>query len=113
MLGNGIYESDYFYDLADTKGILIIQDFMFSQGNYTPTPYFLESVQTEARENIDRLKQHPSLLMWTAGNELNEEKNSELIKSLSEAVFKFDTSRPFVSSLSTADWTDESINKQD
>ncbi|VEN43827.1 unnamed protein product [Callosobruchus maculatus] len=40
--GGGVYESDYFYDLADEMGILIWQDFMFACALYPSSEDFLE-----------------------------------------------------------------------
>lgn len=40
--GGGIYESDYFYDMADYYGILIWQDMMFACAMYPVFDEFLE-----------------------------------------------------------------------
>lgn len=40
--GGGIYESDYFYDLADEYGIMIWQDFMFACAMYPTDSSFLK-----------------------------------------------------------------------
>lgn len=42
-----IYESDYFYELADEFGILIWQDFMFACALYPVDEEFLSSVKEE------------------------------------------------------------------
>lgn len=42
--GGGIYESDEFYDMADSLGIMIWQDFMFACAMYPANKKFLESV---------------------------------------------------------------------
>lgn len=39
--GGGVYESDYFYEIADEYGILIFQDFMFADALYPATDKFL------------------------------------------------------------------------
>lgn len=69
--GGGLYESDYFYDLADEYGILIWQDMMFACAMYPVFSEFKSSVQTEIAQNIRRLQSHPSILLW-AGNNENE-----------------------------------------
>jgi len=102
VLGTGIYESDYFYDLADTKGILIVQDFMFAQTKYPDTSDFFENVKAEVKANINHLKQHPSLILWIAGYEpVQDEEGStdDLRKLLLESVKEFDPFRPFVNSI--------------
>ncbi|XP_049271944.1 beta-mannosidase-like [Rhipicephalus sanguineus] len=51
--GGGIYEKDYFYDLADELGILIWQDLMFSVSLYPADDDFLRSVATEVKQQRD------------------------------------------------------------
>jgi len=68
--GGGYYESDAFYDFADELGLMIWQDFMFGGG--TPPAYdpqFRANVAAEARDNIRRLRNHPSLALWNGNNE--------------------------------------------
>nr|XP_034176960.1 beta-mannosidase isoform X1 [Osmia lignaria] len=69
--GGGLYESELFYDLADKYGIMIWQDFMFACGMYPTAPEFLKSVKEEVIQNVRRLKNHPSIVVW-AGNNENE-----------------------------------------
>lgn len=40
--GGGVYESDYFYEIADKLGILIWQDFMFACALYPVDKNFIE-----------------------------------------------------------------------
>ncbi|KAM8707176.1 hypothetical protein ACLKA7_011296 [Drosophila subpalustris] len=67
--GGGVYESDYFYDLADNLGILIWQDMMFACAMYPVTPDFLDSVREEVRQNAKRLSHHPSVAIFVGNNE--------------------------------------------
>lgn len=69
--GGGIYMSDLFYDLADEMGIMIWQDFMFACALYPATKSFLENVQVEITQQVERLQHHPSMAIW-AGNNENE-----------------------------------------
>lgn len=68
--GGGVYEDDYFYQLADQHGILVWQDFMFACTLYPSDPAFLENVKQEAADNIRRLRNHPSLALWCGNNEV-------------------------------------------
>ncbi len=68
--GGGIYENDRFYDLADEKGILVWQDFMFACTLYPSDTNFLEQVKEETAYNIARLRNHPSLALWCGNNEI-------------------------------------------
>lgn len=69
--GGGIYEDDVFYDLCDKYGILVWQDFMFACSMYPGNPEFVESVGYEARDNIIRLRNHPSIALWCGNNEID------------------------------------------
>jgi beta-mannosidase len=68
--GGGYYESDAFFDLADELGLLVWQDFMFG-GGMQPAydDAFRSNVLAEARDNVRRLRNHPSLLIWCGNNE--------------------------------------------
>lgn len=67
--GGGIYESDYFYDLADLHGILIWQDMMFACAMYPTEPSFLDSVRTEVIQNAKRIARHASVAIIATNNE--------------------------------------------
>ncbi|MCI4569097.1 glycoside hydrolase family 2 protein [Lysobacter sp. CFH 32150] len=68
--GGGHYESDAFFELTDELGLLVWQDFMFG-GGMQPAydPAFRANVVAEARDNIRRLRDHPSLVLWCGNNE--------------------------------------------
>ena len=70
--GGGIYEDDYFYDLCDSLGILVWQDFMFACAMYPGNEDFLQSVEQEATQQIKRLRKHPSIALWCGNNEIAE-----------------------------------------
>ena len=68
--GGGYYESDDFFELADELGLLIWQDFMFGGGmqpGYDDA--FRASVVAEARDQVRRLRNHPSIVLWCGNNE--------------------------------------------
>ena len=68
--GGGYYPEDYFYDLCDELGLLVWQDFMFACAAYDLTEAFEENVCAEFRDNIRRLRHHPSLALWCGNNEI-------------------------------------------
>lgn len=70
--GGGIYEEDIFYDLCDSLGIMIWQDFMFACAMYPSDSLFLENVKQEAIQNVKRLRHHPSIALWCGNNENSE-----------------------------------------
>jgi len=68
--GGGYYEDDVFFDIADELGLLVWQDFMFGGGmqpGYDPA--FRANVVEEARDNVRRLRHHPSVVLWCGNNE--------------------------------------------
>ena len=67
--GGGIYENDIFYDLCDRKGIMVWQDFAFAIYQMPDYPEFFESIRKELKDNIQRLRNHPSLVLWSGNNE--------------------------------------------
>jgi beta-mannosidase len=68
--GGGIYENDIFYDLCDKYGIMVWQDFMFACAMYPGNDAFLENVRQEAVDNVRRLRNHPSVVLWCGNNEI-------------------------------------------
>lgn len=67
--GGGIYENDIFYELCDELGVMVWQDFMFACSMYPAAGEWLDNVKMEARDNIIRLRNHPSVVIWCGGNE--------------------------------------------
>ena len=69
--GGGIYESEVFYDLCDRLGLMVWQDFLFACSMYPADEAFLNSVRHEVRDNVKRLRRHPSLVLWCGNNEID------------------------------------------
>jgi len=67
--GGGFYENDVFYELCDSLGLLVWQDFMFACAAYPQHKEFLNSVEEEVRQNVQRLQYHPSIAIWCGNNE--------------------------------------------
>lgn len=67
--GGGLYESDVFYDECDRNGILVWQDMAFACGMFPYDESFLENVSLEVRDNVRRLRNHPSIALWCGNNE--------------------------------------------
>jgi len=67
--GGGIYEQDIFYELCDSLGLMVWQDFMFACATYWEDPDHLASIGIEVKQNIQRLQHHPCVAIWCGNNE--------------------------------------------
>lgn len=70
--GGGIYENDIFYDLCDQKGLLVWQDFMYACAMYPGDDQFLQNAKHEAEDQLFRLRNHPSIVLFCGNNESSE-----------------------------------------
>ena len=69
MWGGGYYESDEFFDICDELGIMVWQDFEFGN-DWQPGDYsFKLNIEAEAEDQVKRLRNHPSLVLWCGNNE--------------------------------------------
>lgn len=107
MWGGNVYESDEFFDFADRHGILVWQDFSFGCTFYPNDEKFLNKVKAEAKKVIERLRNHPSIVLWAGDNEgdimaagkrIDPETDFVTRRALPEAVAEFDRFRPYLPS---------------
>ena len=69
--GGGYYEEYELFDLCDELGLCIWLDFKFSCTTYPAfDDKFLANVTAEARDNLKRLRHHPSIAVWCGNNEI-------------------------------------------
>jgi beta-mannosidase len=118
--GGGIYERPEFYDLCDELGLMIWQDFMFACSMYPGDEAFLENVRQEATEQVRRLRDHPSLVLWCGNNEIEtawqhwgwkqdlpasvwEDYLALFHRMLPEVVAEYDPARPYWPSSPSSD----------
>ena len=67
--GGGYYETDEFYQICDELGIMVWQDFMFGN-DWQPGAYsFKLNIEAEAEDQVRRLRNHPSIVIWCGNNE--------------------------------------------
>lgn len=127
--GGGIYEDDYFYELADEMGILVWQDFMFACSMYPGDKEFLENVRREAIDNIKRLRNHPSIVLWCGNNEVETAWNhwgwkqnlpshiwddylKLFARLLPEVVEEYDPKTPYWSSSPSSNFQDDADSQK-
>lgn len=70
--GGGDFLPPYFYDLADSYGILILHDYMLSwypNVPYPAFPEFTDRILKETTQVVSSLAHHPSIVLWFGNNE--------------------------------------------
>lgn len=70
--GGGTYPDNYFFEICDSLGILVWEDFMFANTLYPDYQEFYDNVKIEAVQQIKRIRNHPSLALWCGNNEIDE-----------------------------------------
>lgn len=72
--GTMLYESDAFFALCDELGLMVWQDFMFANFDYPASdPAFLDNVEREAAQLLDRTQANPSLAVLCGGSEVEQQ----------------------------------------
>jgi len=70
--GGGYYETDEFYQICDELGIMVWQDFMYGNDWQPGTYGFKLTMEAEAEDQVRRLRNHPSIVVWSGNNETEE-----------------------------------------
>ena len=70
--GGGYYPDDFFFDICDELGLMVWQDLMYACSFYVLTPEFDQSIRLEAKQNIRRMRNHPSLALICGNNEMEQ-----------------------------------------
>ena len=105
--GGNVYEDDAFFDICDRNGIMVWQDFAMACAIYPQTPEFLEVMRNEALSVVRKLRNHPSLALWSGDNEVDQSyffagldpaHNKITREILPQVVFQADPYRPYLPS---------------
>ena len=68
--GGGIYESEDFYNICDELGMMVWQDFAYACADVPDNNFdFINRAIAEAEQQVYRLRNHPSLVLYCGGNE--------------------------------------------
>jgi beta-mannosidase len=104
--GGGLFEHEYFYDLCDELGLMVWQEFPQSSSgldNATNVdPVYLDELCRVSRHEIERIRAHPSRVVWCGGNELMWSNYHPVtlddpnIARLAELVHEVDPETPFL-----------------
>jgi beta-mannosidase len=96
--GGGLKEKRAFYDACDELGILVWQEFPFAGGgvDYYPNDNaYLQLVVQETSSIVQKLRNHPSVVLWCGGNEYVARANQHLINTVRNVLATHDGMRPF------------------
>ena len=95
--GGGALLSDAMYDLADELGIMLSQEFPLANCVPESDPVFLENLSYTISNIIKRLRNHPAIIEWSGGNEMNWKQGDDyaalkllehLTSSLDDRIFR-------------------------
>lgn len=98
--GGGVTPCDEFFEAADRYGLMVWSDFWITgdtQGEFKGSPDWPIEGEVFKRNVISmvmRIRNHPSLLVWTGGNEGHARK--ELYDFMRNSVIELDGTRPFI-----------------
>ena len=102
--GGGVTPCDEFFEAADRYGLMVWSDFWITgdtQGEFKGSPDWPldgEVFKRNVISTILRIRNHPSLLVWTGGNEGHARK--ELYDFMRNSIISLDGTRPFIPSSS-------------
>lgn len=94
-------------DLADRMGLLVMDE-LFDQWTVAKNPfdyhlYFNEWSKRDVRDTVRRDRNHPSVILWSAGNEIHDTPKPEIaipiLKGLVETFHENDPTRPVTQGL--------------
>jgi len=96
-----------FLDLCDCMGLLVMDEFFdcwtVGKNPYDYHLYFKEWSQTDERDTILRDRNHPSIILYSVGNEIHDTPHAELakgiLKGLVEVAHATDPTRPVTQAL--------------
>lgn len=99
--GGGIVNKEAFYDFCDERGILVWQEFPLACNNYEDDAEYLRVLKQEAESIVKRVRAHPSLAMWSGGNELFNSwsgmtEQSFALRLLNSICLELDPYTPFI-----------------
>jgi beta-galactosidase len=102
--------SEAFLDACDRLGMLVINEafdgWKDKKNKYDYAMYFNQWWQRDIEAMVLRDRNHPSIIMWSIGNEIIERKKPEAVetaKMLTNAIRKMDPTRPVTSAMTTWD----------
>ena len=102
--------SEAFLNACDKLGLMVVDEafdgWKANKNPYDYAFYFDDWWKTDLESMVLRDRNHPSIIMWSIGNEIIERKEPaavEITKMMSAAIKKIDNTRPVTSAMTTWD----------
>jgi len=102
--------SEAFLDACDRRGLMVIDEsfdgWRDSKNPYDYAGFFDDWWQRDLESIVMRDRNHPSIIMWSTGNEIIERKKPEAVETarkLASYIHKMDPTRPVTSAMTTWD----------
>lgn len=109
--GGNVYEDTRFFELCDENGIMVWQDFAMGCTFYPQRDDFRKAIEEEVMSVVFKLRNHPSLVLWSGNNENDEalrwtskpfniNPNKDIIsrQTIERVLYEFDPTRPYLPS---------------
>ncbi len=106
--GGGVYEDHKFFEVCDSQGLMVWQDFAMACACYPQEDGFYQTIREEAAAVVKKLRKHPSIILWAGDNEcdymfyeikgMDPNKNRITREVLPEVIAKYDPYRPYIPS---------------
>ncbi len=99
--GGAIVNKESFFDLCDELGIMVWQEFPLACNNYTNDDKYLSVLEHEAIAIVQKIRRHPSHVIWCSGNELfnvwsGMTEQSLAIRLLNKICYQYDRKKPYM-----------------
>ncbi len=102
--------SEAFLNACDSLGLMVIDEafdcWRESKNTYDYARFFDKWWKRDLESMVMRDRNHPSVIMWSTGNEIIERKKPEAVKTakmLADCIHKLDKTRPVTSAMTTWD----------
>ena len=97
--GGNVYEDHAFFDFCDRNGIMVWQDFSMACHAYPQDERYERLIKNEASAVVRKLRNHPSIILWSGDNE-------------NDAMYASNGIDPAINVI-TREWLPEVINRND
>lgn len=101
MWGGAPVQKEAFFEMCDEMGLMVWQEFPLACNPYPDDTDYLRVLDSESRAIIQRLRSHPSVVLWCGGNELFNSWSGMTdqalpLRLLNKNCYELDAQRPYL-----------------